>query len=306
VLAPRDLALLPVFARVARMGSFTAAAKELGLSKSVVSEHVSALEERCGLRLLERSTRRLRLTQAGEQVLAATDRAMDAVDDVARVVEEHRSAPVGTLRIATTHDLGPRLVAPVAAALAAKHPALYVEVVADDVRRDLIADGFDVGVRLGAPLDSGYGLRRFDTVPEVIVAAPAVAARHASKASPADLAGAPWVRHSLLPRGETIVFTGSPGELRVAVKFRAEANTGDGVRGLILGGAGLGLLPMHIAADDLQRRTLVRLCPLWTARQVAIFAVLPSSRRPPRRVGLFLDALVGALDEERHLVARAW
>ena len=130
MLAPRDLPLLPVFVAVASTGSFTAAAKELRLAKSVVSEHVRTLEQRCGVRLMERSTRRLHLTQIGEQVLEAAEGVLSSVRSLEQVVEGQRELPSGTLRV--TLPLDPRLsaiVAPIAASLTQQYAALKVDLV---------------------------------------------------------------------------------------------------------------------------------------------------------------------------------
>ncbi len=294
----RDLPAFLVFAEVVRHGSFTAAAKTLGLSKSVVSEQVSALEERCGLRLLERSTRRLRPTQAGEQVLAATAAVEAAARTLAAVVEEHHHAPVGTLRVATTHDLGPRLVAPVAARLVAEHPGLDVDVVADDRPQSLMDGGFDLAVRLGRPRESSHVVVRLGMVSEPIVAAPFLAAPFANAVRPRELVGVPWVRHAVVDQGSVLTFLGPNDEADlVAVTPRARANTGEGVRALLLGGAGFGVLPEHLINDDLRRGALVRLCSPWVWKNVSLFAELPSASRKPRRVQLFLDAVKRVMAE---------
>jgi DNA-binding transcriptional LysR family regulator len=125
MLSPRDLPLLPVFVAVASAGSFTAAARELGLAKSVVSQHVRTLEARCGVRLMERSTRRLHLTQVGELVLDAASAVLTSVRSLEEVVEGHRAAVTGTLRV--TLPLDPSLsamIAPIAAALLRQHAGL--------------------------------------------------------------------------------------------------------------------------------------------------------------------------------------
>lgn len=293
---PRDLPLLVAFAVVVRRGSFTAAARELGLSKSTVSEQIRALEERCGVRLLERSTRKVRPTQVGEQVMATAATVADATRALDATLEAHRDVPVGVLRVASTQDLGPRLVAPIAARLAAQHPGLRVDLVNDDVPRDLIAEGFDLAVRLGAPRSAGRVVVRLARVPEPIVAAPALADAWGQARRPGDLRGAPWVHHSLLAGTEVMSFLG-PRDAReeVAVVRRAQANTGEGVRSLLLHGAGLGVLPEYLVADDLRHGALVRLCPDWIWKFVTVYAELPSKRQKPRRVQLFLDMLKQAV-----------
>lgn len=294
MLQARELHLLPVFAAVVRLGSFTAAARELGLSKSVVSDNVRTLEERCGVRLLERSTRRLQLTQVGEQVLGAAADVVSATRNLELILDEHRDRPVGTLRIATTYDLGPRLVVPVAARLAAAHPQLGLDIVTDDRIQDLIGGGFDVAVRLGAPRDSGNVIKRLAQIAEPLVAAPALADAlglltmgHAD-----ELAGAPWIRHPLVSSGATLTLVGPRGEkATVPLSLRAQANSGEGVRALLLSGVGIGALPEYLIAEDLRRGALVRICPAWEWKRVALYAELPSAKRKPRRVQVFLDAL---------------
>lgn len=300
-----DLPRFLVLAHVVRLGTITAAARELGLSKSVVSEQLTALEARCGLRLLERTTRRLRPTQAGERVLAATAQLQAAMSDLAATVEAERHAPVGTLRVATTLDLGARLVAPVVARLMAEHPGLTVDVHMDDRRTELVAGGFDVAVRLGSPELSERVAIRLAEVREPIVAAPVLVAKLPAIARPRDLAGAPWVRHAALPNADVLTFHG-PGAAseRAAVTTRARANSGEGVRALLLAGAGVGALPEYLVADELRRGALVTLCPGWIWKQVSLFAEIPSARRKPRRTTLFLDGLRAAI-AARTLEARS-
>src|SRR5438128_2393620 len=132
MLGPRDLPLLPVFVAVVRCGSFSAAARQLGIAKSVASQHVKALEERCGVRLLERTTRRMRLTQIGAQVFDAATTVVDSARAIGELIESEREAPTGTLRVTAPYDLGRTVVAPAAAALALRHPAVRVDLVLDD------------------------------------------------------------------------------------------------------------------------------------------------------------------------------
>ncbi len=290
MLKARDLPLLSVFAAVARQGSFTAAARELGLPKSVVSENVKALEQRCGARLLERSTRRLALTEAGVRVLASARRIEEAMQELSASLEEDRG-PSGTLRVACTHDLAAGLVAAVAAELVVEHPALRIELVADDVAHDLIEGRCDVAVRLGSPRDSSYVIKRLATIDEPIVAAPALAERYRDAARPRELQGAPWVRHALIS-GETMTFVGPRGQKdEVDVSIRAQANTGHAVLALLVGGAGLGVLPRHMVAEDLGRGTLVRVCPVWVWKRVELYALVPSREHPRSSVKVFVAAL---------------
>jgi DNA-binding transcriptional LysR family regulator len=298
MLQPRDLPLLAVFASVVKHGSFTAAARELSLSKSFVSDQVRMLEERCGVRLLERSTRRMRLTQVGEHVLRAAAAVGEAAREIDTILELHREAAVGTLRIATTHDLGTRLVIPVAAKLAARHAQLRLDVQSDDSLQDLISGRYDVAVRLGAPRDSAHVIRKLGFVGERIVAAPALADAFDRLRRPSDLAAAPWVRHSVAQRSDVWTFRGPRGQTdQVTPNVRGEANTGEGTRALIAAGLGFGTLPEYLMGDELRRGAIVTVLPEWINRQLTLYAVLPSRQRQPKRVALFLAALREAFSE---------
>jgi DNA-binding transcriptional LysR family regulator len=147
-------------------------------------------------------------------------------------------------------------------------------------------------VRLGAPRDSGNIIKRLAVIPEPIVAAPSVAEAFAHVTRPRELGGAPWARHSLVSWGETMSFLGPRGEKdTVAPSLRAQTNTGEGLRALLLAGVGLGVLPEYLIADDLARGALVKVCPGWVWKHVSLYAEMPSAKRRPRRVQLFLAAL---------------
>ena len=301
----RDAGLWLVFAAVARQGSFTGAAKALGLSKSLVSEQIAALEARCGARLFDRTTRRLHLTQVGAELLRATadlERALRTLDGV---LEDHAAAPVGTLRVATTTDLGARLVIPAASDVALRHPGLSVEVVCDDAPTDLVGGGFDLAVRLGAPRDSGFIMRKIAAFDEPILAAPALAQRLGPAEHPLALANAPAVCHALVHPLGAWVFQRRAETQTVPLSVRARANTSEGVRALLLAGLGVGCLPDYLVHDDLARGALVTLCPGWIWRRVSLYTLLPSSGRPARRVSLFIEALAGRLPGPHTTAERA-
>ena len=282
MLAAADAPLLAIFAAVVQRGSFSAAAVQLGLSKSVVSERVKQLEERCGARLLERTTRSLRLTELGEEVLASTVRVEDELGSLSRRLDDARREPSGVLRVSTTHDLGPLLVGPVAARFVATYPKVRVEIASDDAQRDILHDKVDVAVRLGAPKDSSFVFRKLGELVEPIVATPSLRDAIGRVARPRELAAAPWVRHSLVSAA-TLRFHGPRGETdEITPLVRAESNSGVTVLSLLLHGAGVGVLPEHALREHLREGRLVRLCPGWIWKRVTLFAIMPSkgSQRP--------------------------
>ncbi len=291
MLAAADAPLLAIFAAVVQRGSFSAAAVQLGLSKSVVSERVKQLEERCGARLLERTTRSLRLTELGEEVLASTVRVEDELGSLSRRLDDARREPSGVLRVSTTHDLGPLLVGPVAARFVATYPKVRVEIASDDAQRDILHDKVDVAVRLGAPKDSSFVFRKLGELVEPIVATPSLRDAIGRVARPRELAAAPWVRHSLVSAA-TLRFHGPRGETdEITPLVRAESNSGVTVLSLLLHGAGVGVLPEHALREHLREGRLVRLCPGWIWKRVTLFAIMPSKGSQRAALAAFLTML---------------
>jgi len=298
MLSAADGPLLTVFAAVVRLASFSGAASELKLSKSAVSERVKQLEERCGARLLERTTRRLRLTDIGAEVLATATRVEDALGQLSRSLELGRRAPSGLLRVSTTNDLGPQLVGPVVARFVGAYPQVRVEILAEDAQRDLLAARIDVAIRLGAPRASSSIVRKLAALNEPIVAAPALADTLGRVVRPRDLGAAPWVRHSLVSAA-TMRFHGPGGAKdELAPVARAEADTGATVLSLLLNGAGVGVLPEHMLREHLQAGRLVRLCPGWIWKQISLYALMPSRAAPGSALKAFLAMLLAEVGRD--------
>ena len=302
MLTAADGPLLSVFAAVVRRASFSGAADELKLSKSVVSERIKLLEDRCGARLLERTTRQVRLTATGAEVLATATRVEEAFGQLARSLDLGRREPAGLLRISTTSDLGPVLAGPVVARFVTAYPKVRVEILAEDTQRDMLAARVDLAIRLGAPKASSLVIRRLAVLPEPIVAAPGLADSLGPVARPRDLAAAPWVRHSLVS-ASTMRFLGPGGAKQELVPIvRAEADAGATVLSLLLHGAGVGVLPEHALREHLHEGRLVRLCPAWIWKSVTLYALTPSkaSQRPAQA------AFLAMLKEQVARDARRW
>ncbi|MDB4986634.1 MAG: LysR family transcriptional regulator [Myxococcaceae bacterium] len=293
MLPPRELPAIATFAMIARHRSFTVAARELGLTKSVVSAQLRALEQKCGVRLLERTTRHVRLTSAGSAAYAAAEQMLHASRVFERAVSSQRSEPTGRLRIGVPHGLAATVIAPLVAELVLRHRGLQVEMVVNDALQDLLRDGLDVAVRIGTPRDSAYVLKRLGASSVIAVGSPRLELRAARR--PSELAGAPWVRHLLVDRSPQWTFSG-PGQQkeRIRPSIGAAVNTMDAFRALLVSGAGVGAIPELHVKDDLARGALIPLCPGWVKRQVAVYALVPS-RAVPAHAAFFLDALSGVL-----------
>jgi len=296
MLAARDLPLLPVFVAVASAGSFTGAGRELHLAKSVVSQHIRTLEERCGVRLIERSTRRLHLTQIGVQVLDCANEMLSSVRALEQVIEGHHARPTGTLRVTLPLDPGlAAMVSPIAAALTAQHESLKVDLLFDDAIHDLVSEGLDVALRLGALASSSYVVQKLGIEDEIIVATNPRIVAFGPLEHPKQLGNAPWVAHSAIHPSSTWTFKSKRGQkAQISVDTRATTNTALAQRHLLLAGAGFGVMPRHMVADDLKSGRLEEVCPGWFHHRLWLHALLPTRQTPPR-VSLFLKALEGAV-----------
>jgi len=286
------LTAMAVFARVVEAGSFSQAAQELGLSKSAVSKQVGRLEDRLGVRLLNRTTRRLSLTEAGtafyagcRQLVADAEAAEDAVSHLA-------TAPRGTLRVNAPMSFGLTHVAPAMPEFLRRYPELSVDLQLNDRTVNLIEEGYDMAVRVGRLPDSSLIAKRLAPMRRALVASPDYLDRRGRPAHPRELAGHDCLIYSYLASGREWRFHGPDGEVRVPLKGRLEANNGDALCRAACGGAGFVLLPTFICGEDLRSGRLECVLPEWTDDGgAAIHAVFPASRNLSPKVRVFVDFL---------------
>lgn len=295
MLEARDQHLLFVFAAIVRNDSFTKAAAELGVTKSVVSTHLRTLEERLGVRLMERTTRQRRLTQVGTEVYETAERMVALSASVSSLVESRHDGPTGTLRVGAQTDLGTRFVTPVLAELCRKYPELDVDLFYDDRRIDLIDTSVEVTVRLGVPKDSRLIAKKIADDEEIIVAAPKLHETW-SPEKPSDLRDAPWLEHREVP-SKRVVFRG-PKNARSEVsilRHRAVVSTVSAAIDLARAGVGFVILPEILVSALLREGALVRVLAGWRRRKVGVYVVRPSREHTPPRVRVFIDAMTKAL-----------
>jgi DNA-binding transcriptional LysR family regulator len=295
---PRHLHLLATFVEVCREGSFTKAARKLGISKSIVSGQVRMLEEILAARVLERSTRQVALTQIGHEVLGAAERMLSAAGDVAIIAESKRAVATGVLRVAAPIYLGEFFVAPAVARLVSRFRELRAELLLSDEKTDPIALQLDAVVSVNASQDSNLVGMPLANDLEIIVCAPELAPHWQGATQPNELLSAPWVVHSCIPAGAQHHFRTAAGSSQSISPSRPviRANTLDALRALISNGAGLGILPALVVAEDIRAGRMLRLLPDWQGRALQIHAWLPSDKHRTARVTLFLEELRAAFD----------
>ncbi len=284
-----DLDPMHAFVRVVSAGSFTKAARQLGVPKSTLSRKVGALEERLGARLLQRTTRKLGLTDAGRVYYEHAARLVEGIQLAEEAVGRMQAAPRGVLRVSAPLSFG--MLGPIVAEYLLEHDDVRVEMVCSDRTVDLVDEGFDVAVRAGPLVDSTLVARPIGTLKRVVVAAPEYCEEHGIPKVPTDLerhacitfnAGATPSVWSLLSGGRRVEVRVSP---RLAVNDLAIMHAA------ARAGVGIAWMPAYVCAEDIRRRRLRHVLPDWCSAEVPLHAVYPSARLVSPKVALFIERL---------------
>ncbi|MDX1576058.1 MAG: LysR family transcriptional regulator [Kiloniellales bacterium] len=287
-----QLDAMALFARVVEAGGFSAAARELGLSKASVSKRIARLEDRLGARLLNRTTRRLSLSEAGEAFYAGCRRMVLEAEAAEQAVTHLAAAPRGTLRVNAPMSFGQIHLAPALNAFLERYPELAVDLVLDDREVNLVQDGFDVGVRIKPLQDSSLIARRLAPSRALICAAPAYLAAHGAPQRPEDLTRHSCLLYSYQSEPGVWLLRGPEGERRVRVSGRLRANNGEALLEAAVAGLGITRLPSFIIGEEVRAGRLQPLLTDWTpGNPVAVHAIYPAGRNLSPKVRVFVDFL---------------
>ena len=291
-MADVNLNRLAVFVTLVRAGSFTAAAQQLGSTKAMVSQHLAKLEEELGVQLVVRSTRRMSLTDAGERFHEDCARVLADAEAAIAQLGECRDTPMGSLRVAAAGDHGPSIVAPALADFAARFPQVKVELVTSDSVVDLIAERFDLSIRIGWLRDSSLRAAKLASFRQCLVASPAYIAKHGAPRIPEDLAAHAWIALTVLssPTRWTFFSAGDEMEHTVQTRIAASANSTLGVHAFVAAGLGISVLPDYLVDEDIAANRLVALLPGFRLPEGGVYAVYPG-KQPPVKVRAFIDLL---------------
>ena len=286
-----QLAALRALRRVVEMGSFTAAADALGISHTIVSRQVRQLEEHLGAQLLNRTTRRFALTDAGREYYESTREVLDLLDEADRNVGHHQAEPTGTLRINAPMAFGTIEVAQWLPGFMAKYPGVQVDLVCNDRMVDLIEDGFDVALRLARDLpDSTLVARRLATSKVVLAASPGYLQAHGAPTVPQDLTQHNCLVYTAATRASEWTLVGADGaEQAVAVRGTLQANTNVALRAAAVAGVGIANAAAFIVREELERGALVEVLPGYTPNPRELYALYPQNRHLSPKVRAFVD-----------------
>lgn len=291
---PEPLTELAAFVAVVDSGSFTAAAQRLGSTKSLVSKQVTKLEDRLGVRLLHRTTRRLSLTEAGERLHERASRALEDIAEVQQEIATFQDLPHGKLRVSAPMSFGLLHVVPAMPEFMRRFPKVVVDLQLDDRKVDVVSEGFDVVIRIGRLADSSLVARRIAPVRMYTAASPDYLRVHGTPQHPLDLR----VHHCLVYTGTTLdwLYQDAQGrEIRVDVNGVYYTNNGQALREAALAGIGILRSPDFSIGDDIAAGRLVPLFAEYKTFEPDIYIVLPERKHMAPKVRAFMEFMTGHL-----------
>ncbi|HFQ5339339.1 TPA: LysR substrate-binding domain-containing protein [Vibrio vulnificus] len=282
---------LPIFVSVVECGSFSSAAKQLHLTKSAVSKRINHLEDKLGSRLLNRTTRKLSLTEAGERYYEYVAQALNLARQGVDAVTELQGEPRGRLKITAPMTFGVLHVAPLISEFLSRYPKVEVDLQLEDQMVDLVAGRFDLGIRIGHLPDSNLIAKRLAPCRTVLCASPDYVSRMGSPSKPADLAQHNCLRYSYFRGGNEWLFLNQGNEYKVLPKGNFIVNNSEAIRRALLAGIGIAQMPTFIIGKELRDRKLVNLMPEYQLPQHFLYAVFPERKHMPLKVRMFIDFL---------------
>ncbi len=283
---------LQAFIAVVEQAGFSAAAERLGIAKSAVSRRVNELENRLGARLLNRTTRRVSLTDAGRELHRRATRILADLEEAEQTVARAQGELSGILRVAAPLSFGIRHLTPALEEFLPRHPGIELDLDLNDRQVDLVHEGFDMAVRIGQLEDSSLIARRLSPIRRVTCASPEYLRRHGAPLTPDGLARHPLLHYSNVPRQLGWIFHDSAGHaIRPRVTVRLQANNGEVLAEAAAAGLGIVISPSFIAGEFIERGALQRILPDYRLQDEGLFALYPSNRHLSRRVRALVDFL---------------
>ena len=281
---------LAVFAKAIEHGSFRAAARELRLSPSVVSHHISQLEQQLGVSLIYRSTRKISLTRDGERLIEAAEAMVAAAETGINAVLQSASTLSGELHVSAPAVLARSPLATKIAAFVKAHPNVHVTIDFSDERRDVMADGMDVAIRMGWLRDSALKARKLFDVERVLSASPDYLRGRPTPKSPADIADWDWLELTPVPL-KPVFRHHTKKAVSLRPSPRVGVNSATAVLELTVQGVGLSILPQFLAEQAAREGAIELLLPEWTLPSVGVYAVRPNNAARTGLAAEFVTAI---------------
>ncbi|MDR5776924.1 MULTISPECIES: LysR family transcriptional regulator [unclassified Caballeronia] len=289
---PLDLTPIGVFVRVVQAGSFSVAAKQLGMPNSTVSAQVNRLERRLGVTLLHRTTRKINLTAAGQTFFNRAAEGIEILRGAESATSVNHNIPRGTVRLTTASDiLPPNLFSLLITELQYKYPEISLEIDLSQRIVDLVNEGFDMAIRATSIIDNRLVARRIGTIRWILVASSTYFKNVPVPQGPMDLK-----RHSLIEfygrRPRIWKLQSKLNHSLVDLPGNTTINHLEIIKQLLLSGSGIALLPTYYVADELTRGTLIRVLPEWSGAEESIYAAYPEQQRLAAKTRVVVDSVI--------------
>jgi DNA-binding transcriptional LysR family regulator len=287
------------FVAVVDSGGFSAAARGSGRSKALMSKYVAELEEELGARLLNRNTRQISLTEAGE---TAYEEAQDVLARIGRLradIEATASAPRGRLRISMPRTIGDGDLSRAVMEFLVRYPEIRIELSLEDRFVDLVTEGFDAAVRVSALEDSSLIARKLSDFRVIVCATPDLLASYGRPEHPSELAGMPCIIDTNVRFRANWPFRDDGKRISVPVTGRVEANSPHAIAAAARAGLGFARLPVMLVQEDVAAGRLVRVLPDYEPNETGVYVVYPHRERMPAKLRVFIDHLAAWFEAER-------
>lgn len=292
-----DLTELKTFVAVVETGGFNRAADQLDASAAAVSRRVSSLESALGVKLLNRTTRQIDLTEAGRQFYVDVVSIIESLEEAEEKIQTGRETVKGTLRIAAPLSFGIGRIAPILPEFMKRHPELKVNLQLEDRFTDLVAEGFDVAIRIGSLKDSTLVATRLARIPRVFCASPDYLARRGEPRRPEDLSGHNCLNYSLLSTRDNWSFAVGEGTRDIEINGSLSTNNGDVLKEATMQGLGIMMIPTFFVEQELKDGSLKAVLSDYCPEPFGLYAVRPSRHFTPARVRALIDYLREQFDD---------
>ncbi|AJJ19819.1 MULTISPECIES: HTH-type transcriptional activator AaeR [Yersinia] len=282
---------MSVFAKVVECGSFTGAARQLEMSVSSISQTVSKLETELNVKLLNRSTRRIGLTEAGRIYYQGCRRMLQEVQEVHEQLYAFNNTPTGTLRIGCSSTMAQNVLATMTAEMLKEYPGLSVNLVTGIPAPDLIADGLDVVIRVGALQDSGLFSRRLGSMPMVVCAAKSYLAQHGTPEKPSDMTNFSWLEYSVRPDSNFELIAPEGITTQISPQGRFVTNDSQTMIRWLNAGAGIAYAPLMWVIEEIKRGEVEILFKKYHSDPRPVYALYTEKDKMPLKVQVCIDYL---------------
>jgi DNA-binding transcriptional LysR family regulator len=288
---------IAIFVKVVQTGSFSGAARLLGMPKTTVSAKVAALEKRLGVTLIRRTTRKLYVTEAGEIYFRHCAEALREVELGESALQSAISQPTGLLRVTAPVDIGHSLLPRIARAYLEKYPGTQIEMIISNRIADLVGEGIDLAIRAGSLKDSSLLARRFMDLNAGLWASPAYLAASRRPTHPKDLAKCRLVVHQNM---KSLHLSNEKTDMRIPLAGRITTDDLEAIRELLIQGEGIGWLPDFLVTDALAAGTLVPVLPKWKSKSAGgIYFVYAGQKYAPPKVQAFIEIALETVGASR-------